>query len=255
MPDSPDWQVEVLFDFAPDRAELENRLAIAAELTGITPPALELVELPDQDWVQTSLDHLQPVSVGRFYLHGSHTTEIPPAGSVPIRIDAGRAFGTGQHETTQGCLAAIDALSGAVMRPLDLGTGTGVLAIAMAKVWQVQVRGSDIDPVAVAAAMENAGLNEVADLTDFAEADGLDGPFIQGSAPYDLIVANILARPLIELAPAMVDHLADGGQVLLSGLLEKQRAGVLTAYQRQGLTLNEQYLLGEWPTLLLRKTG
>ena len=254
VPDKNQWLIEVYFELEPDRKAIETRLSIAAAANGLGSPRLELDKMPDIDWVQKSLEGLVPVEAGRFYVYGSHNTETAPVGSIRILIEAGPAFGTGQHETTKGCLHAIDEVCRSpIKKPLDVGTGTGVLAIAMAKALQLPVLASDIDPVSVEEAAENARKNKVGNFVTCIQADGLDDPQIQNGAPFDLVIANILANPLVELAADIASVVQGNGRLILSGLLDKQRQDVLGAYTALNFELVDQHQLGEWPTLVLKK--
>ena len=261
IPDSgPDiqWSIEMLLPCPVDRVELETRLAETAALNLPTPP-LGLEPLPDRDWVTASLRALPPVEAGRFFVHGAHdrgrARGRARGGAIALEVEAGRAFGNGKHETTYGCLLALDHLAKVrrFNRPLDLGCGAGVLALAMARLWRVEVTASDIDPWAVAVAKANARLNHLHGFVRPVRSDGFAHPALSNNAPYDLIVANILARPLQRLAPAIAAHLAPGGRVILSGLLAKQDAQVRAAYLSQGLHLLRRRRLGEWLTLELAR--
>ena len=198
----------------------------------------QVEELPDIDWVLHSLAGLKPVRAGRFFVHGSHDRDKIEANDIPIEIDAGLAFGTGHHGTTAGCLELIEEVvaSEHPTNALDLGTGSAVLAIAIAKLAPIPVLATDIDPVAVTVAAENAMLNGVGEYVVTATAEGFQHPIFRSYTPFDLIVANILANPLIELAPSLKAHLASSGSIVLSGILESQHDAVVTAYQAQGLT-------------------
>ncbi|HQZ13654.1 MAG TPA: 50S ribosomal protein L11 methyltransferase [Devosia sp.] len=209
---------------------------------------------PSVNWVAKSLEGLKPVTAGGFYVHGSHDT-AHPAGVTPIRIDAAQAFGTGHHETTSGCLEALDTLMRRrrFRNPIDVGTGTGVLAIAIAKRLRVPVLATDIDPIAVRTTIDNARDNETGPLIRSIVATGLDHNEIHWRAPYDLIVANILAGPLIELAPSMGYIAQKGAVIVLSGLLETQAGRVQTAYARAGMVQRRRLVRGEWATLVLEK--
>jgi ribosomal protein L11 methyltransferase len=243
-PFEADATVEALYDALPD-AEFLSRLC---GRTVICEP------LPDQDWIRLSLEGLPPVRAGRFFLHGAHDAGQIPAGVVPLRIEAGLAFGTGHHESTALCLEAMCHLAKRRRfgRTLDIGCGTGVLAIAAAKLWKARVVASDIDPVAIETARANARANAEPDL-GFACADGLAHPVIQATAPYDLICANILAGPLARLAAAIAKVSARGGTVLLSGLLRNQENLVLSFYGSQNLVFCEALRNGPWSALLLRR--
>jgi ribosomal protein L11 methyltransferase len=237
--------VEALYAEMPDRALL-SRLAgreVQVEL------------LPDTDWIKASQEGLPPVRAGRFFVYGAHDEGQVPRGVIPIRIEAGMAFGTGHHETTALCLAALSELARRrrFANVLDLGCGTGVLAIAAAKLWRKRVLASDLDPIAVEVTRENATANGEAPLVTVVVADGLSHPALAGRAPYELIVANILAAPLTRLAVQIAPALRPGGVLVLSGLLRWQENLVLSFYRAQGLTLREIRRDGAWSALVLRK--
>jgi ribosomal protein L11 methyltransferase len=242
------WDVEALVEGTPDRR------ALRAALAGIGEPRFAL--LPPKDWVAESRKSLPPITAGRFYLRGSHIEGPTPRGRHALLIDAGAAFGTGRHETTRGCLLALDRLARAgheFQRILDLGCGSGVLALAAAKLWQGQVLGADNDPDAVRVARENAALNGLAQRIHVLRSQGFGAAGLRRRSPFDLILANILAGPLVRLAPGLARHLAPGGRAVLSGLLASQEAEVLAAQHRQGLVLDSRLRLGDWSVLLLRK--
>lgn len=210
---------------------------------------------PDVNWVSKSLEGLQPVVAGGFFIHGSHDAHRVPAGMQAIRIDAAQAFGTGHHETTTGCLEAIDRLlkRKRPTNPIDVGTGTGVLAIALAKRLRVPVLASDIDPIAVTTTIENARDNGVSKYVQAVEATGLDHAKIIAKAPFDLVVANILAGPLVALAPDMNRLVTKGTSIILSGILIKQAPRVVAAYSRLGMVVRFKIIKKEWATLALEK--
>jgi ribosomal protein L11 methyltransferase len=205
------------------------------------------------NWVAKSLEGLAPVIAGGFYVYGSHETGPIPAGLTAMKIDAAQAFGTGHHETTTGCLEAIDKLlkRRKPRRMIDVGTGTGVLAIALAKRTKTAVIASDIDPISVTTTRDNAEQNGVGKFIIALEATGLTHPVIAQNGPYDLIVANILAGPLMALAPAVGRAAQKGATIILSGILQHQARGVINAYARQGMTLSEKLQRKEWTTLML----
>jgi ribosomal protein L11 methyltransferase len=247
-----DWVFEATCDTAPDLdafAELAR-----ATLGGTVDFAVETID-PEINWVAKSLEGLAPVIAGGFYVYGSHETAPVPAGLTGIRIDAAQAFGTGHHETTTGCLEAIElTLKRKRPRlPLDVGTGTGVLAIALAKRLHLPVIASDIDPVAVRTAAANAADNGVGKQIIAIEATGLDHRTIARNAPYDLIVANILAGPLQALAPAIGRAADRHATIILSGILNTQAARVIAAYARAGIVLRQRLVRREWTTLLMEK--
>ncbi len=208
--------------------------------------------LPNTDWVKHSLEGLAPVAAGRFFLHGSHDRERRRHGGIPLEIDAGTAFGTGHHGTTTGCLLALDFILKR-RRPkniLDLGCGTGVLAIAAARATKRKTLATDIDPEAVRVTQLNSALNGVSPLVQGATAPGLKHTKIGNAAPYDLIFANILARPLISLAQGLKTILSPGGTLILSGLTRDQIRWVSAAYRNRGLICTQTLLLGNWATLV-----
>ncbi len=241
------YEVSV-YTFEPD--EIETRMIDAVGKDWL----VTREQVPDIDWVAHSLEGLKPVRAGRFFVHGSHDRHKRRINDLGIEIDAGQAFGTGHHGTTSGCLDMI----GEVIRrehprnALDLGTGSAVLAIGIAKLAPIPVLATDIDPVAVAVARENVVKNGVASRVRTETATGFQHPAMRGSAPFDLIVANILARPLMMLAPEMRKHLGWGGSLILSGILETQREKVLAAYRVQGLFHMKTLRREGWVTLHLK---
>lgn len=215
-------------------------------------------DLPDRDWVAENQRSFQPFKVGPFWVHPSHIREGMPAGLVPIEIDAGMAFGTGTHATTRGCLEMLGTLAPrATANAVDVGCGSGILAIGMAKLWKRPVLGGDNDLQAVEVAIENAQRNGVASLCRFFTSIGLQAPELASHAPYDLIVANILAGPLMELSEAFAAAVRQGGLVLLSGLLEEQADMIVSTYRRRGFAYERHIDLETggawWRTLLLRR--
>lgn len=212
-----------------------------------------ITQLPDEDWVSKSQTGLPPVEAGRFWLYGSHDKEIiPKSVPFPIEINAGLAFGTGHHGTTKGCLMIFDRLLETGFTPkhvLDLGCGAGVLAIAAAKALSQTILATDIDPDAVAVTLENAQLNNVGKYIESYKADGFESRYLKGQK-FDLIFANILARPLIGLAPDIVEALAPGGKVILSGILDEQAETVSHAFTEKGLEITPQPSLSGWTSLL-----
>lgn len=209
--------------------------------------------LPDVDWVARSLEGLAPVRAGRFLVHGSHDRGKRQVGDIGIEIEAGMAFGTGHHGTTSGCLGMIDRVlkRRRPRRSLDLGTGSAVLAIALAKAAHVPVLATDIDPVATRIARENALLNGVGALVKPVTATGLRHPAFRRAGPFDLVVANILARPLMDLAPGMAALVSPGGDLILSGILARQRDAVIAAYVGQRFRHRQTTVRDGWVTLLL----
>jgi ribosomal protein L11 methyltransferase len=247
-----DWLIHGYFEHAPTVEEL-------AILRGLGSGEPRVEELGEADWVTMSQSGLQPIRAGRFYVHTPMYRSVPP-GTLPFEIDASLAFGTGQHATTSGCLEALDQLERAGARYAniaDIGTGTGLLAFAALALWpEAKCIATDIDSVAVEVAQDNAAINRVklghgAGELLLAAADGMDSPLIVARAPFDLIIGNILAGPLIELAPAFTQALAPGGTLILAGLLDSQAKAVTAAYDALGISDRAPYS-GEWPVLVLR---
>lgn len=245
------WEVGGYFEDAPD----EVALALLAAAHGAKPFAVS--ELPEVDWVAHVKRELAPVEAGRFFVHGSHDADKLPEGRVGLLIEAAMAFGTGHHGTTLGCLRAFDTLLNtghAPSRVADIGCGTAVLAMAAAKCLpDAQVIASDIDPVAVEVAEANLAANGMAGAVTCVEAAGFGADRLSELAPYDLVFANILKGPLIELAPEMSAHTVPGGQVILSGILNPQAAAVIDAYSRTGFNLVSRDKIVDWTTLVLQK--
>ncbi|MDE2182793.1 MAG: 50S ribosomal protein L11 methyltransferase [Alphaproteobacteria bacterium] len=237
--------VEALYDVMPDGDLL-------AKLAG---HEVRVILLPDADWIKLSQEGLPPVRAGRFFVYGAHDAGTVPPGVIPIRIEAGMAFGTGHHETTALCLAVMSELAKRqrYRHVLDLGCGTGLLAIGAAKLWRERVTASDIDPEAVAITRENAVINAEGPRVAAVLADGPAHPMIARAAPFDLIVANILAGPLTRLAPAIARLLMAEGTLVLSGLLAWQEKQVLSVYRPLGLTLRRVRRDGPWSALVMER--
>ena len=215
--------------------------------------AVMIEALPDQDWIKLSQEGLPPVRAGRFFVYGAHDAGTVPHGVIPMRIEAGLAFGTGHHETTALCLGVLSDMARrrSFRNVLDLGTGTGLLAIGAVRLWRRPVMGSDIDPVAVEVTRQNARANGVGPDVRAVTADGLDNPALKARAPYDLIVANILAGPLTRLAPSISAALAPGGMLVLSGLLRDQENLVTSFYRSLRFLCRRR--MGPWSALVFEK--
>lgn len=237
----------------PDLNVVQSAVKAVADGLGIDAPEVGLEPLAPRDWVVENLKDFPPIDEGRFFIYASHVDERPLSGRIPMRIDPGAAFGTGTHATTSGCLQALEKLGRKhrFIRPLDVGSGSGILAIAMAKLWHIHILGTDIDPVAVRVAKRNAELNQVANVLEFRVGPGFSP--IAKHDRFDLIVANILARPLTKIAPDLGRHITPGGYVVLSGLLVRDERFVLGAYMAQGLKLESRVVREGWLTLVLNK--
>jgi ribosomal protein L11 methyltransferase len=256
--DAERWRLDAYFDSKPDKATIA---AIRALVPSAAASKAKAERVPDADWVSLSQSGLEPVHAGRFFVHTAEYRGAVPPDARAFTIPAGLAFGTGHHETTTGCLTMLDAMkrSGArVGNLIDLGTGTGLLAFAALHLWpRAYATATDIDAIAIEVTIENAEANAVPlgqrqGRVALAVADGTDNAMIQRRAPYDLVIANILAGPLVEMAPDIGAILAPGGQVVLAGLLGRQAEAVARAYRRQGLRLAARLDLGDWAILRLR---
>ena len=250
------WLFEIFFNGEPD----ESYITAIKKITDI---AITIEQLEDRDWVSESQKLLTPVTAGRIFIYGSHDADLKRDFGINLLIEAGQAFGTGQHETTCGCLLTLDSLMDE-LKPnnvLDLGTGSGVLAMAAYSAWLCPTLATDIDPIATTVTRENIAINnlparEVGTMTAgiaTATADGLDDEAFIAEGPFDVIFANILARPLIEMAADISNALASGGHLILAGLLDSQEKEVLESYCNQGLVKLGRNSQGEWPALLMRK--
>ena len=249
------WQVEGYTDSEPDTAAVEAGLAIAADATGIETPTLNIEFLTPRDWLAENLAMFEPLRIGRFFVYPSHYDGALPAACIPFRIDAGTAFGSGTHPTTGTCLAALAELSRRhqVRRALDLGCGSGILSFAIAKLWPAHVLAVDIDPEAVRVTRRNTRDNKLNGRIDARVSTGYQSDAVRDAAPYDLIVANVLARPLIGMAGDTAHHLAPGGTVVLSGLIDRDARWVVSRHRSFGLKFIKQLSLDGWSTLILRK--
>ena len=249
------WDITVHFAEAPDQASIRKLVGLAAGDTVAADIVFDTVDA--KDWVKATLEELVPVRAGRFIVHGRHDRAKVPPNKLGIEIEAALAFGTGHHGTTRGCLVLLDHVLKAYRprRVLDLGTGTGVLAIAAAKALRIKVLASDIDPLSVKVAHENARLNGTGDLVQTIHATGFSAAGFAQRGPFDLVMANILANPLRQLATPMARHLAASALVILSGLLPHQAQGVIAAYRARGLVLKRHIRIEGWSSLLLQNAG
>jgi ribosomal protein L11 methyltransferase len=247
------WSFELIFDAKPEMADLERRMMVISALHNIATPEILLAQLQQEDWLSQVARDFPPLSIGRFFVHGAHVLEAPRAGQIAIQVDAGAAFGSGEHGTTRCCLAALEWLSHSRTFPkvLDMGTGSGILAIAAAKLWKTDILAVDLDPVSVRVTAENTCVNQVQKFIKTGVSDGYSSGQVQRGAQYDLIIANILARPLIAFAKDLSENLADGGVAVLSGLLVSQSKHVLAAHRMHGLSLKRKFVYQDWCTLVI----
>jgi ribosomal protein L11 methyltransferase len=257
-----DWKLEAFLPRKPDRADKAAIVALFAAGNTTSKPEMEIERLPDIDWITQSQLGLEPIRAGRFCVHTPDYAPDPSPNVVNFSIPASRAFGTGHHETTAGCLAMLDHMrgQGVIARNVaDIGTGTGLLAFAALKLWpRAFATASDIDDACVGVVRDNTDSNgftlgaRAGELT-MVVADGMDDPVLQARGPYDLLIANILAGPLISLAPDFARALVPGGHLLLAGLLETQEEAVRTSCRRAGMRLARRMVSGDWSILWLRK--
>ena len=247
-------RLELLVDDPDGLQKLDLSLAVVAATAGIAPPVAQTEELVARDWLAENRERFAAFRIGRFRIREPDDPTRCPPGLIDLRIEAATAFGSGRHGSTEGCLHAVSRLINVpIRRPIDVGCGSGILAIAAAKLWRAPVIASDIDAAAVAVARENAQLNGVASLVRFIKADALRSPFIAAGAPYDLVLCNILARPLKRLAQDLLRHTAPGSLVILSGLLIEDGADVMECYRAAGFGLVCRIDVDGWRTLLLRR--
>jgi ribosomal protein L11 methyltransferase len=243
------WLIEVFCQAKPPARD------VAAALKPLGRYRTDIERVPDKDWLAESRRGLPEFKAGPFFFYGSHFKGEVPKNMIGLEIDAGMAFGTGRHETTRGCLLAVARLTKTrrFKRPLDMGTGTGILAFGVARLCKVNVLAGDNDKDAVRVARENAGVNKLSRQVRILRSDGYRAKAIRDGAPYDLVTANILANPLIELAPDLARVLAKDGRAVLSGLLREQEKDVLKAHEAVGLELDFRLRLGDWSVLVLQK--
>ncbi|HEX3497607.1 MAG TPA: 50S ribosomal protein L11 methyltransferase [Methylocella sp.] len=249
------WIVEAYFGTPPDEANVRTLVGIVAGAAAAR--AASFGRVHERDWVGRSLEGLKPVRAGRFIVHGAHGRDAVKANDIAIEIEAALAFGTGHHGSTRGCLFMLEAVA-RTRRPrivLDLGTGSGVLAIAAAKLFKCKIHAGDIDPVCVKAAFANANRNRVASFVRPVLANGAAHPLLRAGGPYELVLANILARPLRDLAPQIAGLAALRADIILSGLIGRDVAGVAAAYGVQGIALARRIDIDGWATLLMQCSG
>ena len=251
-PSAP-WRIEGFAGEALDKGAIETAVTLMASAVGVETPSVEFGTYEPKDWVGENLRSFKPISVGRFFVHGSHWGEEVPVAKTALQVDAGLAFGSGEHQTTKGCLAAIDWLAkyGRRENALDMGCGSGILGMAAAKTWRCPVMMADIDAASVRVARENARINKVADLVTALHSNGFADARIRDAGFYDVVFANILARPLRHMARDLTATLSEGGVVVLSGLLSHQEQFVLSAYREMGLSLVKRFKVENWTTLVV----
>ncbi|MEO1192934.1 MAG: 50S ribosomal protein L11 methyltransferase [Pseudomonadota bacterium] len=239
-----------------DAEALTAGLSTVMEAFNLPRPEIAIETLPDCDWLAEVQRSLPALTAGDFYVYGQHIAAPPPADKIALQVEAALAFGSGHHQSTQACLETVSDLAAEgwqAAKVLDMGCGSGILAMAAAKLWPCQALAADVHAVSVEVARENSALNAVSHQVTTLVSDGYAAPQIAEQAPYHLIFANILAKPLIGLAPDLARHLAPGGRAILAGLLIRESADVLAAHEAQGLTLLSSRDLDPWRCLLLER--
>ncbi len=257
--DGDDWQVTLTTLGAPDKGEIVRRIsdAAAGEKISLDEKDITIDKLPEKDWLRHVHENFPPIATARFFIYGSHYDGEKPENLIPLQIDAATAFGSGEHETTRGCLDALVWLKSQghdFKNGLDMGCGSGILAIAMTKLWpDITVAAVDIDPESVTVTNRHAALNGASAQIAAAAGDGYATPLAGQSAPYDIVTANILANPLMEMAPDLVKVLEKGGMAVLSGLLLRQKAEVAARHEKLGLTRVHEETVRGWCALVFQK--
>ena len=252
--DKQEWYVDVIVDSIPQQIDIATRLSLISGMLNIKTPNYTINLIERKDWISEIERGFPPLNIGKFYVHGSHIKSAPPYEKIELKINAGAAFGSGEHSTTSGCLLALSRLSKhrKFLKILDMGCGSGILALAAAKLWHRPVTGIDIDPVSVVTSKDNARKNHISALVKLSAGDGYNTNLVRKNAKYDLIIANILARPLMKMAPYLKKNLTHNGIAVLSGLLTRQEQSVLSAHRLQGLRLVYSIRQNGWSTLILK---
>ncbi|MDV7338946.1 50S ribosomal protein L11 methyltransferase [Terasakiella sp. A23] len=248
-------RLEAYSEIKPDEAALTAAVKAVADRSGVDMPDLKITEVENKDWLAEYARKYPPLQIGRYFIYGSHFDGPMPAGKIALKVEAATAFGTGEHASTNGCLQALNKLSKRYRfnRPLDMGCGSAILAMAIAKTWSASVVASDIDAQSVDVARFNAEVNGVGSYILPVCGDGYGTPSVSRNGPYDLIMANILARPLSAMAKDLAKNLQPGGFAVLAGFLERDANWVFAAHRCHGLKLVERIKVDGWQTLVLRK--
>lgn len=257
--DDDRWILQIIHDEELDALVINKRLKIANDVFDFESQAqFTLSDVPDIDWLEHVYQQFKPIEVGRFFVYGTHVKEDVPEGLIGIEINAANAFGTGEHPTTKGCLQALQDLKDQGLTPntiLDLGCGSAILSIAAAKIWpDAEIIATDMDAESIDVALEYAGINNVSPSIKAETAMGYESDLIKEQGQFDLILANILARPLIDMAEQTAHHLKENGLVVLSGTLIEQQSEVQSAHEAYGLELQQSYPIEEWTSFIMKKT-
>lgn len=250
-----EWRIEGFTEKKPDPESLAQAMSAVAEALSVIVPEVSVVPVAPRDWVADSLRMFPPTDAGRYFIYGTHYVTPPPVGRIGICLNPGRAFGSGEHATTKGCLLAFDELARSLRfsNVLDMGCGSGILSIAMAKTWTAQVTAADVDVNCVLVSKNNIHNNAAARQVRVVRSNGYASPVIAANGPYGLIVSNILANPLCRFAVDLGRHLDKGGIAVLAGFIEEDANRVRAAHQRQGLRLLRSYKIDGWVTLVLER--
>lgn len=254
--DTDHWVMDATLNDEMDQSLICQQIKDIATRHGIATPEIIIEELPDMDWLEQTWKNFPPRQIGRFFIYGSHTQIEIPDGLIGLEINAATAFGSGEHETTTACINALTKMYNdgyAIQNPLDMGCGSGILAMVIAKLWGIPVLAVDNDPESVRVTTTNAHMNDCSDLIHPLCNEGFAGTIVKEKGKFDLIAANILAAPLCEMAPDMSECTPAGGKVVLSGLLIRQIESVRKAYEEQGFTFIDQHLIGDWAALVFEK--
>jgi ribosomal protein L11 methyltransferase len=249
------WTVEATATVQPSLPEVQASVSVIATLFGYDVPTVYVEPLPDTDWLEATWKNFPPREIGPFYVYGSHSKSPVPDSLIGLEVNAATAFGSGEHETTTGCLLMLAKLkeSHHFNNPLDMGCGSGILAMGAAKLWNVPVTAADNDPESVRVSGENARMNGCEELITAIVSEGFASSDVTARGPFDLIVANILAKPLCLMAQDMVQNAAEGGYIILSGLLIRQQEDVTQAYVEAGVKLVDHIHINDWATLVFKK--
>ncbi len=249
------WELEIISREMPDMAKLTASFAVMAQAMGVEEPKPEVTRIENKNWLKESLISFPPVELGNFYIYGSHIKNPEHGNKIPIRIDAATAFGSGEHQTTKGCLMAMQDIAKRrnIQNTLDMGCGSGILSVAAAKLWPTEVFGVDIDEESVRVSNENARINGVAKRVKAEAGNGYNNGHVAQKGQYDLILANILARPLVKMAKDLEKNLAKDGYAVLSGLLNRQEKWVINAHRIVGLKLVKVYRINGWSALVMSR--
>lgn len=243
------WELQAIFEGKPDAGELDFVMTQASSMVGIEKPKIQINPMENKNWLLECYQSFKPLSIGKYYIYGSHIDEQVPEGMIALQIDAATAFGTGEHQTTHGCLTALNELDFVPNKVIDVGCGSGILSMAYAKTFNKEVDAVDIDPESVRVATENAKINGLSGIMNVWLSNG----YQDVKDTYDLVLCNILARPLMDMAGDLKDHLNEGGIAILSGFLNRQERWVLKAHTDIGFKFIKRYRVNGWSTLVIQK--